>query len=233
MYTNDEKKKQWMKQKKEEDENDVIDPFDNDRTFFNHKGEWGHVQINPERSILKDLKPYMDIDDDVKNMADAIYNKMHYQVRRKKIRYQLLFYCTYCAYMELNLKVNPIELGAIFGLKQGAVQRCDSLFSPLQTGYTPPIKNARPTNYLERYCEKIGLSKEAGIEINKLGEYLLKKDPNFLQENPQTVAAGILKYFIVTNGISIEDPDLIKNVTNRSNATIESIYQWIVSIDNQ
>jgi hypothetical protein len=226
------RQQQWIHHKQKEDENDMVDPFDNEKTFYNCKGEWGHIQQRTSRSILKDLKPF-DIPENIKFRADVIYNKMHYHVRRKKIRYQMLFYCVYCAYLELNQNVDPTELGVLFGLKQGDVQRCDSLFSPLQTGYTPPVKHARPTKYLDQYCEKIGLDNDAGLQIKKLSEALMIKDPEFLQENPQTVAAGILKYFVITNGIILEDPDIIRTVTKRSNATIDAIFQRIITIDNK
>ena len=226
------KQQKWIRHKQKEDENDMVDPFDNEKTFYNCKGEWGHIQQSTTRSILKDLKPF-DIPENIKHRADTIYNKMNYHVRRKKIRFQMLFYCVYCAYLELNQNVDPTKLGAMFRLSQGDIQRCDSLFSPLQTGYTPPVKHARPSKYMDQYCEEIGLDNESGIQIKKLSETLMVKDPDFLQENPQTVAAGILKYFVVTNGIILEDPDIIRMVTKRSNATIDAMFQRIVTVDNQ
>ncbi|MEM2987184.1 MAG: hypothetical protein QXV60_03700, partial [Nitrososphaerota archaeon] len=169
---------------------------------------------------------------DIKNQADVIYNKMKYQVRRGKIRHQMLFFCVYCAYLELNRNVNPIELGEIFGLSQGEVQRCNSLFSPLQTGYKPPSRNISPISYLPDFCKNIGLSQDALESIINMAVIILNKDPSLYQENPQTVAAGLLRYYIITNGIMIEDPQRITRVTNRSIVTIESMFKRICTIDN-
>lgn len=208
-----------------------LDPYDNttgEQQFCGGYGEWGHVISHTERSILPDLKPYP-FPDDIKNQADVIYNKMRYQVRRGKIRFQMLFFCVYCSHLELGRDVNPIQLGAQFGLTPGEVQRCDSLFSPLQTGYKPPSKNASPLSYLPDYCREMDLSQENIMEI---AANILKKDSTLYQENPQTVAAGLLRYYTVTHGITTDDPLKITRVTSRSNVTIDGMFRRISTIDN-
>lgn len=210
------------------------DPYDNttgEQRFCGGYGEWAHVVNHTERSILPDLKQYA-FPDDIKNQADVIYNKMRYQVRRGKIRYQMLFFCVYCANLELGRDVNPIQLGSQFGLTQGEVQRCDSLFSPLQTGYKPPSTNASPLCYLPDYCRDMNLSQEAIDDIMKMAATVLRKDPTLYQENPQTVAAGLLRYYTITNGIITNDPQKITRVTSRSNVTIDGMFRRISAIDN-
>lgn len=211
-----------------------LDPYDNtsgEQRFCGGYGEWAHVVNHTERSILPDLKQYP-FPDDIKNQADVIYNKMRYQVRRGKIRYQMLFFCIYCAHLELSRDVNPIQLGSQFGLTPGEVQRCDSLFSPLQTGYKPPSTNTSPLGYLPDYCRDMNLSQEAIDEIMKMATSVLRKDPTLYQENPQTVAAGLLRYYTITNGIITDDPQKITRVTCRSNVTIDGMFRRISAIDN-
>lgn len=210
------------------------DPFDNsngEQRFCNGYNEWGHVMSRSEHTILPDLKPYP-FPDDIKNQADVIYNKMKYQVRRGKIRFQMLFFCTYYSHVELGRDVNPIQLGAQFGLTQGEVQRCDSIFSPLQTGYRPPSTNTSPLGYLPDYCQNMQLSQDAIEEIMRMASSVLRKDPTLFQENPQTVAAGLLRYYTVTNGITTDDPQRVARVTGRSNVTIEGMFRRIATIDN-
>lgn len=210
------------------------DPYDNtnpDQKFCSGYGEWGHVINRTERSILSDLKAYP-FPDDIKNQADVIYNKMKYQVRRGKIRFQMLFWCTYNAHLELGRDVNPIQLGAQFGLTQGEVQRCDSLFSPLQTGYKPPSKSASPLGYLPDYIQEMGLSADIIGGVMQMASGILRKDPTLFQENPQTVAAGLLRYYAVTNGITTENPQKITRVTSRSMVTIDGMFRRISTIDN-
>src|SRR5438105_6674616 len=80
-----------------------LDPYDqtSDQKFSSGYGEWGHVVTKVNRTILNDLAQYL-LPDDIKNTADVIYNKMTYRVRRGKIRFQMLFFCVYCAYLELK-----------------------------------------------------------------------------------------------------------------------------------
>ena len=137
---------------------EIIESDDNflhtmpNKKLFSGYSDWSHVIINNEKSILADLKKY-EFSNDIKNKADVIYSKMKYQVRRGKIRFQMLFFCVYCAHLELNVEVNPIHLGSLFGLTKGEVQRCDSIFSPLQTGYKPPPKITSPLGYLPNFSE--------------------------------------------------------------------------------
>jgi hypothetical protein len=74
------------------------------------------------------------------------------------------------------------------------------------------------------------LSTEAADEMAQLAQTVLAKDPKLYQENPQTVAAGILRYYTVINGI--DDLPKIKVVTGRSAATIDSMFEWIARVDN-
>lgn len=190
-----------------------------------------HVIVKKERSILEGLKSYP-FHDDLKNKADEIYNKMIYQVRRGKVLDQLKFWCVYNAHRELGRDVDPIGLGKEFGLTTGEVQRCDSIFSPLQTGYYPPKTSISPLSYLTSYCQKLDLSEDAIVEIKLMTNSIMNKCPRLRQENPQTVAAGILRYYTIMNGISSEDNQKLSKITNRSIVTIDSMYKRISEIDN-
>ena len=217
---------------------EIIESDDNflhtmpNKKLFSGYSDWSLVIINNEKSILADLKKY-EFSNDIKNKADVIYSKMKYQVRRGKIRFQMLFFCVYCAHLELNVEVNPIHLGSLFGLTKGEVQRCDSIFSPLQTGYKPPPKITSPLGYLPNFCEILSLSPDAINDITELGVKILTKDKSLYQENPQTVAAGLLRYYTITNGIILNDPQKLTSITGRSNVTIDVMYRRISSIDNK
>ena len=203
-----------------------------DDEFFKGYSDWGqHVFVNSEHSIINDLRSYQ-IPDDIKNKADWIYSKMIPRTRRKKIRKQLVFYCIYCACLELGIDVNPMQLGKQFGLTQGEVQRCGSLFSKLQTGYAPPVVYSTPLNYIPGFCENLGLAEDAIEEIARIYSVVISADQGLSQENPQTVASGLLKYYIITNGISLKDSNAISVATNRSSVTIDAMYKRIAIADN-
>ena len=202
-----------------------------EKAFCGGHGDWAHVVSKTERSILGDLKQY-DIADEIKNMADVIYNKMIPQTRRNKVRRQLLFYCTYCAHLELGRDVNPSVLGKIFDLDTGDVQKCYSLFAPLQTGYTPPASTSSPLRYLPDYCSRMGLTAEAVADLITMSKRILNKDRTLLQETPQTVAAGLLRYWIEINGVVIDDSQKLRDITGRSLVTIDTMFKRIANVDN-
>lgn len=210
------------------------DTFDTtDRQFFGGFGEiGGYVMTKNEHSILGDLKQYP-FPDDIKNQADTIFKKMRYRVRRGKIRDLLVFYCTYCAHLELRRDVNPIQLGKQFGITPGKVQRCYSTFSRLQTGYEPPVVHTSPLSYLPGYCRNMDLSEDAIDEVLNMGQSILDKDQTLYQESPQTVAAGLLRYYLFTTGVIYDDQQKIAKVTDRSIVTIEGMFKRIAGIDNQ
>lgn len=203
------------------------------KEFFRGYGDLGqHVYTKTDHSIISDLKKYS-LPDDIKNKADSIYLKMIPRTRRKRIRQQLVFFCSYCAYLELGIDVNLMQLATQFGLTQGEVQRCGSLFSKLQTGYAPPVVDSTPLSYIPGFCESLGLSEEAIEDISRIYDVVCSTDERLSQENPQTVASGLLKYYVVTNGIAMKDANAISTITNRSSVTIDAMYKRITIADNQ
>jgi transcription initiation factor TFIIIB Brf1 subunit/transcription initiation factor TFIIB len=206
------------------------DLVEDDPTLSNKVSEYSHAIVRTNRTILADLKQY-NFPDDIKNKANMIFNTMTYRVRRKKNRQQLLFYCIYTAHLELGKDVNPISLGKEFGLTNGQVQKTDSMFSPLQTGYQPPSTVITPMKYLPSYCEKMGLSKECTNDVISLAKSIMDREPALYQDSPQTVASGIFRYYLSINGIQC-DPNIVSNITDRSSVTIDAMYRRISMIDN-
>lgn len=190
-------------------------------------------------SILKDLDtyPFMTM---IKTKANEIYNKMHYQTRRGKIRVQLLYHCTYNAHLELyeeglldEIPV-PDELGEVFNLTSEEVQKCDSLFSYIQTGYEPLSIELNPRSYYKKWCDtkELRLSDDQLIDLLEFSDYITTLDKSLLQNHPRTVASGILKFHLEKSGFVV-DPQALGLVTKRSNVTIKGIYDQVSKIYNK
>lgn len=195
--------------------------------------------IQGKFSILKDLEPYPFMTM-IKTKANEIYNKMHYQTRRGKIRVQLLYHCTYNAHLELyndglldEIPV-PDELGEIFKLTSEEVQKCDSLFSYIQTGYEPLSIELNPRSYYKKWCDtkELRLSEDHLVDLIEFSEYITSLDKSLLQNHPRTVASGILKFYLERSGFLVESKDL-ECVTKRSNVTIKGIYDQVSRIYNK
>jgi len=209
-----------------------------------------HSSIKKNKSIVPFLMK-LSLPENIVNGADVIYNKMKPQVRRANTYNMLLYYCTYCSYFEYIYEqkrlakegllfdpkgyldaFDPIELGLKFGLKKGQLQKCDSLFSPLQTGYKPPLSSFSLLDYIPNYGKCINLSNESIVDIIELAEGLLKKDPKLRMDKRRSTAAGIVYYYTIINGISINNLDDFITLSNYSFTTIDNIYKKIAVIDN-
>jgi transcription initiation factor TFIIIB Brf1 subunit/transcription initiation factor TFIIB len=217
-------------------------------TEYNSKDS--HVSKKKEKSISSCLMKFSLPENIIQN-ADRIYNEMRPQVRRAKTYNMLLYYCTYCAYLEYIHEqtslskgalfdsegyidgFDAIELGKKFNLTKGQIQKCDSLFSPLQTGYKPPSSCISLFVHIPNYCKCINLSKESIMDVIELTNELLKKEPKLGKENPRSTAAGIVYYFTVINGIEINNMEQFTKLVNYSFNTIENIYKEISIIDNK
>lgn len=192
-----------------DDEND--DKDDKVKTFKGNK------------NIIKDLEKY-NIPDDIKYQANDIFLRMNPKTHRGKKNIQRLFFCTYNAYKELNQVKDFNEICAIFDLKKGEGQKSLSLFSPLQTGYTPVIRNYTATDYIPSICSELNFSEETINDIKLLSDNILNRHKKLSEKNVVFLAKAIINYYININGIDIEFI-----IT----PTIKNIYNIIVELENK
>jgi transcription initiation factor TFIIIB Brf1 subunit/transcription initiation factor TFIIB len=182
------------------------------------------------KSIMSELAKYK-FNDDINIRANFIFTKMKLVTRRANKRTYLLFFCVYNAHKELGIKVNPSDLGKIFNLTQGQMQKTDSMFSPLQTGYKAVNRTISAVDYMPHFCDKLDLDQYSD-DMVIFANNIITKHVELSQFVQQTVAAGILKYFLVINGIEVVDKKQISEVTFRSDTTIDSMYKKISELDN-
>jgi transcription initiation factor TFIIIB Brf1 subunit/transcription initiation factor TFIIB len=199
-------------------------------TFIDTANSECNYSAKNTRSILNELSNY-NIPDDIKSRANIIYNSMVSNIKRANKRKYLLFYCVYSAYKELNITVNPVELGKKFNLSPGDVQKTHSMFSPLQTNYKPVNRIINASDYISDFCKKLNMDSYES-DIIMFTNNILNKNPSLTQEQPQTVAAGVLKYYMMINGIELIDKHQLSISTLRSDTTIDGMYKKISTMDN-
>lgn len=208
---------------------DTNDDYE-ETVFCNNYGS-SHVYNNRSRSILKDLQKYA-LEDEIKNSANVIYNKMIRNVRRGRRRDSLLFYCVSSAYKEAKRIFDPFELGKMFDLTSSEVQKTDSIFSQTKTGYSPPFIVYSPLDFIPYFGEKLNLSQETCEIVLSLAKTIFEKKPEILENAPQVIAAGILDYYTTTNGILVENKEIFSKFAGRSSITTDKISKIISAIDN-
>lgn len=204
--------------------------------FQNSYGDQNSYACNRKsRTILDKLQKYTSISEEVRNMADVVYNKMTVKQHRKTRLVQLLYWCCYCAHLELNLDVSPQQLGKVFNLTTTEVSRCGSMFSYLETGYQPPKSLTTPLNYLPGFCRSLAvyhslqLSDNAIEQCLSMADRIISKQPSLLYEPPLNVACGIFKYYLIINGIQIDD---LRSIVGLSDSTVNPWCKVVENIDN-
>lgn len=188
----------------------------------------------PKRKSCKTIAPELRMrgfPEEIVTCAELIHWKIDTGVHRGNMRCMLLFHCTFQAHQELDINVDPYKLGACFGLTKGQVKKCDSIFSPLNTGYHPVERDITAMNFIPEFCERLGIATEQIEIIRGIIERVSSRNKALAQENPRTLAAGFIKYFMVINGIAIEQR-ILTEVTERSLATIDAMERRIEIADN-
>ncbi len=185
-----------------------------------------------DKTILNDLSKYPIFSDDIKLRANSIYKQMNQNTKRAKTRKLLLFFCVYNAYKELGIDVTPADLGEIFGLNSGHLQKSQSLFSHIQTGYKSVSHSLDVSHYIKDYCSKIGMDDYID-DILQLSVNIMAKDKYLSHSSAIPVAAaGMIKYYMFITGIELEDKTLLAKVSRRSETTIELMFKKISIIHN-
>jgi len=190
-------------------------------------------------SIIEELKD-LPLNTELRQRAQCVYQKLKPKTHRGNRRKQMLFYCIYVAALELRDESDdpenvedpiPAKYGKMLGLSHGAIRKSMSMFSETQTGYRPKTGNSNPLGMIKDYCVDNRITVEMVEPIKALGREILEKDPELKEEYPQTVAAGLIRYYITISGGELDSESFAKNV-NLSQATINAMYNRIAKIDN-
>lgn len=179
-----------------------------------------------KQTIVPDLEKYH-LPEDVKRAADDIYRIMGCPIKRKRARLQLLFFCSYCGYMECGKHVDKHKLGTKFGLNTQEIKRSSSLFSPHSSGYTPPDIETTAMDHFPEMCEDVGIVGDTYVLLIREAEYVLTCCPRLRQSNPKTVAAGIIKYYTTEYNIQLNDPSALTRAAGVTDTTIKGIHEKI------
>jgi transcription initiation factor TFIIIB Brf1 subunit/transcription initiation factor TFIIB len=180
------------------------------------------------KSLISDLKT-LDFPDEIKMEANKVFLRMNCPTKRSKKRKLLVFYCLYCAYLELKNPQVPTAIARKIPIKQSEIPKAMALFSEIQTGYRPPDINITPIHYLKDYCCQLGFTEETKSMVIDLTEELMKKDFTLREESPQKTSAGILQCFMIMNGIQFKKKEFAK-LFGFSEVTINNIYKKILTI---
>lgn len=188
-----------------------------------------------ERSIRSDLEK-LNLPSNIVNIADRIYQDMDVGTKRGKRRKMLLFYCSFTAYNQENIPVDPIWLANICGIERSSISKALSMCSPVTTNSDNLIVQHHPKDFILTFYEKLKqwvvFPENALDEIYDMMNDVLENDGSLVDEKPQTVAAAILVYYMKNNGYSIEK-ESYNTIFRRSDMTINKVKKKVIDAYNK
>lgn len=177
---------------------------------------------------------YLVVPDEVRIEANSIYNnELGRRIKKIKKLSLLKFYCIYNAYKSLGITIVPQTLANDMKMDNKSVNKANTIFSELETGYSPPDHDPSPIDFLADYSEFLGIDPETLVEfIVPYAENFLEKNECFLQDHPHVVAAGIIKWYCIMNGLMLKKITKLRKRAGCSDATIDTMYKKIVIADS-
>ena len=198
--------------------------------LYGADGPIHNASKNNDRSIIKDMESIA-IPDEIKIKAEEIFGKLNSATKRGNRRKQLVFFCIYNAYNELQYPQDPKQIAILVGIKNSEMTKALSMFSEAQTGYKPPSIQITALDLLPQYCVNLGLREDAVLDVLAFANKILQIDLELNETFPQKVAAGILLYYATINGIKVDKKEYAKMI-QLSEVTINSMYKQVARLDN-
>lgn len=183
-----------------------------------------------ERSIFKDVEN-MGFSDKVVSLANEIYS----QVTRDKIfrgnsRKAIIFACIFHAYKIMGKPQSCDNLQCVFNLDRKNIlkgMKHVNLNAPknseVRSRYITPVE------IVEEIMEKLNANSDQKKEVVSLYEMIQNKSSILNRSKPQSVAAGLVYYYIIKTGKEVDIKSYIKTV-NLSELTINKIMKEIEKI---
>ena len=188
-----------------------------------------------DRNLHGDLEP-LGFPQDVIERANQYYIQIiDDKIYRAKNRKSIVFACTYKTYMDLGTPVGPNYLANIFSLDKKGVSNGLKLFS-----------NVFRKDITKKYIDAIDLvpkiisdlnidrsyHKDCIDDIKKIYEAVKARSKIFNSSNPQSIAAGIVYYYLRLNDITITRSDY-SNIVKLTDITFTKIATDINNVIGQ
>ena len=220
-------------------ENNLIPKFqDNDYLEFEEDRDYCHngrnnpiytnhhsLPKNLDKNIRKDLEK-IGLPINIINLADDIYKEMKAGTKRGKRRKQLIYFCVSTAYNKLSIPIDPNKLAKLCGIDYSDISKAQSMCSPSKTNYEPPLRRFTPLDFIPNYFKAVSnwlnFPEDTLDDIIAIAEDILDSEPDLKDEKPQTVAAGIIVFYLNVHGLSL-DKDKYTEIFGRSDMTINKI----------
>lgn len=162
-----------------------------------------HARKMEGRNIYADLEKHH-LPTPIVELANVYYTQMiDGQIFRAKTRTSIVFACVFNAFKMLNEPRSPEDLGRLFCLnKKGIINGLKRFSSFFRT--TLPLKHITALDLMPRLLADLNIEDPTVYEdLATLYQYANGASKLYRSSNPQTVAAGLLRYYLHLVGIEV------------------------------
>lgn len=182
-------------------------------------------------SIAADLALFHAIPQNVRQLADAIFQECEFQSHRGERRKEVIIFCLYTAYNRLNLTYNFDQLSNIVGLKTSraaaAITRISAqqIIKPNSTLMDTGIKIDDPLKHLVTLGNAVDLKPDQIASLQVFSEQKLKEFPDLPNQSPIYVATALIcLYLYMRSGCKELDLNVISKLVKVPVIYIKPLY---------
>jgi len=219
-----------------------------DQTFLGHNESLyvpkTYTKCKHDRNIIGDLKD-IPVAEYIKKTANDVFLQLVTGIRRKTPRNKMLYFCLSIAYKIHGVPYLPGELASYVQLKMTDIPNANAMFSKSITGFQVKTVDFTPLDYIPLLYKTLRIASDHKDMIINMGNSILEKDDDLLNEFPQDVAAGIILCFMDITGIEFEKPpsyrkksgisineQVFADILYKSPNTLKTMKNRIISIYN-
>jgi len=189
-----------------------------------------HIRKSEYKTIFKDVEN-MGFSEKIINIANGIYEDVtKNKIYRGKSRKAIIFACIFHSY---KIDGNPLScenLIKIFNLDK-KIGLKGLKYVNLNASKKSKLKETyiTPENLIEEIMEKFGANEDQKKEVTELYQKIKNKSSTLNRSRPQSVASGLVRYYILSKNKDISMTDF-KEKVNLSELTINRITKEITKI---
>ncbi len=150
--------------------------------------------------------------------------------RRCTMRKEMIFFCVYGAYLETGDVRAPQEIATLVGISHTQSAQALKMFSKPRTAYSMPSVITHPKDLVANYARTCGIREDIIPQIEAMCARLTA-NTQLARMHPQPVAAGLLRYYMQLNGLTMDTAQLPK-LFNVTQLALDKAYKIITQIDN-
>ncbi len=214
-------------------DNEIL--YNNDHKTFNtnrkyNNGSRCHIRKSDEKNIYKDVSN-LNIPDNIIQEANSIYQTVvKDRIYRGNTRKAIIFACIFYAYKNMNKPQTCDSLITLFN-----IQRKDGLkglkLVNIHSNNTIISKSnyITPQNIIADFMNNLSASKEDIDNVIELYSHIHKKSEIINRARPQSVASGLIRYYIIKHNKNISISDFV-DIVKISELTINRMVKEISRI---